>query len=149
MSVISRPSNHTSPSVGSSRRFTHRSSVDLPEPDGPITTRTSPASSERSMPLRTWLSPNHLWTPCSRTRARSNGPHAPAPTGGVVNGALVPESAGDSDEPAAEPALHGVHQPDQRQGHDQIPDGGRQEERGVERLRVPVGGRDEELSLRQ
>ena len=41
-SVISVPSNVIVPPVGSSRRFRHRRNVDLPDPDGPITTTTSP-----------------------------------------------------------------------------------------------------------
>ena len=60
MSVRSRPRNQTLPSLGISSRFTQRSSVDFPEPDGPMTTCTSPGSRVRSIPFRTWLLPNHL-----------------------------------------------------------------------------------------
>ena len=40
--VISTPLKMISPSVGSSRRFRLRRKVDLPEPEGPMTTITSP-----------------------------------------------------------------------------------------------------------
>ena len=43
-SVMSMPSTRTTPDVGSSRRFTHRSSVDLPDPDGPMMHTTSPSA---------------------------------------------------------------------------------------------------------
>src|SRR5690606_30728826 len=36
--------------------------VDLPEPDGPITTTTSPRLTDIEMSRRTWNSPNHLLT---------------------------------------------------------------------------------------
>ncbi len=39
-----------------------RSSVDLPEPDGPRITVTSPARTARSMPLSTSSGPKLLWT---------------------------------------------------------------------------------------
>src|SRR3546814_13509909 len=41
---MSVPSIRTSPAVGSISRFSMRTSVDLPEPDRPITTKISPAS---------------------------------------------------------------------------------------------------------
>ena len=40
-----------------SRRLIVRQSVDLPEPEGPITTTTSPAFTVRSMSVRAWKSP--------------------------------------------------------------------------------------------
>ncbi len=40
--VTSIPSNVTVPDVGSTRRLMHRSSVDLPEPDKPMSTMNSP-----------------------------------------------------------------------------------------------------------
>ena len=43
-SVMTSPSSVTVPEVGSSSRFRHRSSVDLPVPEGPITLITSPRS---------------------------------------------------------------------------------------------------------
>ena len=49
-----------------SRRLTQRSSVLLPLPLGPITTRTSPVGTSRSMPSRTRLSPKLFRTPSSR-----------------------------------------------------------------------------------
>ena len=40
-----------------------RSSVDLPEPEGPTRTVTEPGMTVRSMPLRTWSSPKNLCSP--------------------------------------------------------------------------------------
>ncbi len=40
-----------------------RIKVLFPEPDGPTTTSTSPVAIDRSMSARTWLFPNHFWTP--------------------------------------------------------------------------------------
>ena len=51
-----------------SSRLIARHSVDLPEPDGPMTTTTSPRATVRSMSRRTCSSPNHLLTPSSTTR---------------------------------------------------------------------------------
>ena len=59
-SVISTPSMKILPEVGSSSRLMQRSSVDLPEPDGPITQTTWPSSTSKSMPLSTWASPKYL-----------------------------------------------------------------------------------------
>ena len=55
-------------SIGSSRLM-QRQSVDLPEPDGPITTTTSPALTVRSTSLSAWTSPKHLFTLSSETRS--------------------------------------------------------------------------------
>ena len=56
--VMSTPSNMTSPAVGCSRRFSERSSVDLPEPDGPITTTTSPLYMSRLTPSSAFTAPS-------------------------------------------------------------------------------------------
>ena len=53
-------------SIDSSRLMV-RHSVDLPEPEGPMTTTTSPRLIERSMSCRTWRSPNHFCTSSSTT----------------------------------------------------------------------------------
>ncbi len=60
MSVSSTPSKNTFPSVGSSSMFIVRSIVDLPDPEGPMSTMTSPGMTDALMPRSTWLSPNHL-----------------------------------------------------------------------------------------
>ncbi len=54
------PSNIMSPEVMSSRPATSRSSVDLPQPDGPTNTMNSPSSMSRSTPLMTWTAPKDL-----------------------------------------------------------------------------------------
>ena len=53
-------------SIGSSRLIA-RHSVDLPDPDGPITTTTSPLPMDRLMSFRTCRSPKCLLTPVSAT----------------------------------------------------------------------------------
>ena len=57
------PSMAISPFSIDSRRLIVRQSVDLPEPDGPMTTTTSPRAISRSMSCSTCSSPNHLLTP--------------------------------------------------------------------------------------
>ena len=54
-------------SIGSSRLIA-RQSVDLPDPDGPITTTTSPLAMDRLMSFRTCNSPKCLLTSVSATR---------------------------------------------------------------------------------
>src|SRR5919108_2621151 len=51
------------PASSGSSRFTHRSSVDLPEPEAPIRQTTSWFSSSRSIPRSTSFAPNDLRTP--------------------------------------------------------------------------------------
>ena len=52
-----RPSTISRPADGRSRPATRRSSVDLPEPDGPRTAATSPTSTCRSRPRRAATGP--------------------------------------------------------------------------------------------
>src|SRR5206468_4015250 len=61
------PSTTTLPEDGSSSRLRHRSRVDLPEPDGPITNTSSGSATLRSTPLRTWRAPKCLWRPRAST----------------------------------------------------------------------------------
>ncbi len=56
-SVASKPPTWMVPSLGCSSRFTQRSRVDLPEPEGPIRQTTSPGATSRLMPLSTSLEP--------------------------------------------------------------------------------------------
>src|SRR3989304_9751714 len=56
------PSTMIRPSWCSSRRLMVRMKVDLPEPDGPMITNTSPRRTRRLMPRRAWNSPNHFLT---------------------------------------------------------------------------------------
>ncbi|EPQ70834.1 Amino acid ABC transporter, ATP-binding protein [Mycobacterium marinum MB2] len=55
-----RPSSRMSPLSGSCRRFKVRSSVDLPDPDGPITAAVVPAGTSKSTPRSTTLPPS-VW----------------------------------------------------------------------------------------
>ena len=52
----------TTPRSGTSSAFSERSTVVLPEPDGPMSTVTEPGPTSRSTPRRTWLSPKDLWS---------------------------------------------------------------------------------------
>ena len=56
MAVMSSPYSWTMPEVGSISRVSSRTSVDLPEPERPITTKTSPGatSNETSRMPTTW-----------------------------------------------------------------------------------------------
>src|SRR5918994_5558517 len=60
--VTSRPSMLMMPAVGSSNPAISRSSVDLPQPDGPTKTTNSPFSMTRSMPGMMIVDPNDLET---------------------------------------------------------------------------------------
>ena len=57
---MSRSSNQTLPRVGVSSMFTHRSRVDLPEPEGPRIETTSPSRASSEMPFRTSSEPKVL-----------------------------------------------------------------------------------------
>src|SRR5215218_5656002 len=66
-----RPSRRmVPPSIGSSRLIV-RHRVDLPDPDGPTTTTTSPGSTSRSTSWSTCRSPNHLLTRSISSRGES------------------------------------------------------------------------------
>src|SRR5207244_9656176 len=56
----STPSTRTVPESGISSRLQQRSSVLLPEPDGPMMNTVSPARTERSIPFRISLAPKLL-----------------------------------------------------------------------------------------
>src|SRR6266849_3309290 len=73
--VIDSPCTRRSPFWIGSRRFTHRISVLFPEPEGPQTTMTSPASTSRVTSASTWSGPNHLST-CLNSMARVTIPTA-------------------------------------------------------------------------
>src|SRR5262245_58506799 len=72
--MMSAPSIQIEPADGSSRRLQQRSSVLLPEPDGPITNTNSCACTARSMPCSTSVSPKDLRRPrMSRIGGLSGG----------------------------------------------------------------------------
>src|SRR6266849_9761162 len=54
------PSTTISPCSNGSRPLTHLMSVDLPDPEGPHTTTTSPLVTSVEQPLSTWTAPYHL-----------------------------------------------------------------------------------------
>src|SRR3989338_4096581 len=60
--AIEVPSTTTSPCWKGSRALTHLIRVDLPEPEGPQTTTTSPLLTWVVQSVRTWKSPYHLLT---------------------------------------------------------------------------------------
>ena len=55
--VMSTPSKMMEPLVGSSSRFRLRRKVDLPEPEGPMTTTTSPRRMPADTPSRALMAP--------------------------------------------------------------------------------------------
>src|SRR3954451_25483675 len=69
--VISWPSRNIRPELGGSSRLMHRSSVDLPEPEGPITQTTSPLPISKSTPRNTSSFPKRFVTPSRRSIAPS------------------------------------------------------------------------------
>src|SRR5437016_4087547 len=58
----SMPSTTILPFSNGSRPLTHLIRVDLPDPDGPHTTTTSPFATSVEQPSRTWMGPYHLLT---------------------------------------------------------------------------------------
>ena len=60
--VTSAPSISTRPEVASSSPAMTRSSVDLPQPDGPTKTTNSPSVTSRSMPFSTSTVPKLFFT---------------------------------------------------------------------------------------
>ena len=58
-----RPSKTISPEWIGSSRLIVRQSVDVPDPEGPMTTTTSPVSTARSMSRSTWSVPKCWVTP--------------------------------------------------------------------------------------
>src|SRR5664279_5803932 len=67
--LTTRPPIATSPWVISSSPAIIRSSVDLPQPDGPTSTQNSPSAIAMSTPRITCVEPNHFWTPVIVTAA--------------------------------------------------------------------------------
>src|SRR6185369_149654 len=90
------PSKTISPLLIGSSRLIARHNVDLPEPDGPITTTTSPRAIDRFTSLSTWSSPNHLLTPLSTIKGSSVIIRPIAVHSGSVGGLDV--SGGDAHE---------------------------------------------------
>src|SRR5476651_2349900 len=75
------PSTVIAPCVNGSSPLTHLINVDLPEPDGPHTTTTSPLATFVEQRLRTWKGPYHLLTSLmsiwiDRKSTRLNSSHA-------------------------------------------------------------------------
>ncbi|GJD73547.1 hypothetical protein CFIICLFH_1776 [Methylobacterium goesingense] len=62
LSCTGVPSTTISPFWKGSRALTHLIRVDLPEPEGPQTTTTSPLFTAVVQSVRTWKSPYHLLT---------------------------------------------------------------------------------------
>src|SRR5437899_11548084 len=61
-SFTEMPATVTAPSWNGSSPLTHLISVDLPEPDGPHTTTTSPLATSVEQSFSTWKSWYHLLT---------------------------------------------------------------------------------------
>ena len=69
--LTTRPPIAISPLLISSRPAIMRSSVDLPQPDGPTSTTNSPSSMEMSTPCTTSTRPKDLRTSFNSTEAMS------------------------------------------------------------------------------
>ena len=59
-SLTQRPSMYSSPPLASSRPAISRSSVDLPQPDGPMNTQNSPGAMVRLMSAKMGLPPKRF-----------------------------------------------------------------------------------------
>ncbi len=148
-SVISTSSRNILPPVGCSSLLMHRSIVDLPDPDGPRMTTTSPVATSRSTPLRTSSVPKDLRSPWMRTigplieaaHARlvvlCDGDGGPGPIGVDAPGERAEEQApsafgllgGLASLGDGELGLQRPHPVDQRDGDDQVVHGGHHEGR--------------------
>jgi len=96
--VTSWPQSKIRPRLTGSRRFTHRSSVDLPDPDAPMRQMTSWGATDRSIPRRTSRTPNDLWdafqpdrlladesrVPAQRRVARAAPPNPPVASASLI-----------------------------------------------------------------
>src|SRR5580658_4562716 len=74
-SLMTLPSMRISPDVSDSRPAMVLSSVDLPQPDGPTSTRKPPLSRVRSMPLRISSAPKRLRRPLISRKAMGSTFH--------------------------------------------------------------------------
>src|SRR5882672_10105401 len=74
---MSRPPIRTQPESGASRPATTRSSVDLPQPDGPSSTTNSPSRAVSERQSTATLSPKRLVTP-SIVNSDASGAGVPA-----------------------------------------------------------------------
>src|SRR3954470_14019225 len=93
----SRPSTSTVPALGSMSRLSSRTSVDLPDPDNPITTNSSPRSTVKLTswtasvaPVRRRISVRPSPSPASRSASCSRAPKTfvrpeTRSTGGVMS----------------------------------------------------------------
>src|SRR5690348_3287168 len=128
--LTTRPAMSISPPVMGSSPATMRSSVDLPQPEGPTMTMNSPSATSRSMPWITCTVPYCLVTLRNETVAMVcalTGPVAPPPAWEKRAGRGV--SFLRVDEALHEPSLHQQHHQRRRQhrehrgGHDEVPFG--------------------------
>ena len=74
-SLTRRPPITISPSETVSSPAIMLSSVDLPQPEGPTSTRNSPASTEMSMPLRISMVAEALLDAVDFERCHASSPH--------------------------------------------------------------------------
>src|SRR5690625_1167110 len=91
----------TVPAVGSSSWLMQRSRVDLPEPEGPTSTHTSPERTVSAQSLSTWRSPKVLCRPSiSITASAATGTGTEAVPPAIGAGAeAVPSVVGAGGEP--------------------------------------------------
>src|SRR6185312_6217446 len=77
MSFTTRPPIAIVPPPISSRPAIIRSSVDLPQPEGPTSTQNSPSAMSTSTPRITWVEPKYFCTAAIVTAAIRPPPRAP------------------------------------------------------------------------
>src|SRR6266508_5376768 len=107
-SFTRRPAIEISPSVTSSSPATIRSSVDLPQPDGPTKTRNSPGATASDTSFTAWPPrPYDLPTPTRSTPDIAS----PPPPAGQVHADVAREQ---NDRPDHEPRELGLERVDQR-----------------------------------
>ena len=72
-SKITEPLTEMEPWSGFSRKFRHRSSVVLPEPEEPMMARACPCSRSKLMSSRTWVAPK-CFSICCTSKTAMWGP---------------------------------------------------------------------------
>ena len=92
-SLSSTPSTTMRPALCSWSRLIVRMNVDLPEPDGPKITTTSPSATVVVIPASAWKSPNQTSTPSQVIMSRRPRAPSPLPLPSFVMTPTLPPSA--------------------------------------------------------
>src|SRR6478672_2049113 len=112
-STVRSPVNATTPPSGTSSPFRHRSTVVLPEPEGPIRVTTSPRRTVTSMDLRTSWSPKALRSPRTESSGAESGRPAsgwPDSVGDIAVQSLLEDGLSAGEDQADDPVNNGRFQ---------------------------------------